>query len=172
MGNKRYLRIIVLSILFLALGSAFYMAYQKDDSPVQVGDLAPDFTLTNLEGEKVSLSDYRGKGVLLNFWASYCDPCKREMPAMEKQYQAMKDEGIEILAVNIAESHVAINSFKNRFGFTFPILLDRDRSITNRYGIIPIPTSFFIDSNGIVVAKVTGEMDEGLIKHYLHQIKP
>src|SRR5690606_27756460 len=117
MRNKRLvLRVLVLGIIFLALGSAFYMAYQNDDSPVQIGEAAPNFTLTNLEGKEVSLRDYQGKGVFLNFWASYCDPCKREMPAMEAQYQAMNAEGIEILAINIAESNVAINSFKNRFG--------------------------------------------------------
>lgn len=173
MKNKRLvLRVLILGVIFSALGGAFYVAYQSDDSPVRVGDIAPNFTLTNLEGEEVSLSDYQGKGVFLNFWASYCEPCKREMPAMEAEYQAMKTEGIEILAINIAESNVAINSFKNRYGFTYPILLDRDRSVTNRYGVIPIPTSFFINQEGIVVSKFTGEMSREQIKEQLMLIKP
>lgn len=173
MKQKRLMmRIIVLGVIFIALGSAFYSAYTNDDSPVQIGELAPNFTLENLEGELVSLSDYRGKGVFINFWATWCEPCKREMPYMEAQYKAMQDKGIEILAINISESNVAVNSFKNRLGLTFPILLDRDRSVTNRYGIIPIPSSFFIDKNGIVVSRVDGEMNEQQIKEQLKLIQP
>lgn len=173
MKDKRLiLRVIVLGVIFVALGSAFYTAYQNDDSPVQIGEVAPDFTLANLAGEQVRLSDYKGKGVFINFWATWCDPCKREMPHMEAQYQVMKEEGIEILAVNITESNVAVNSFKKRLGLSFPILLDRNRSVSNRYGIIPIPSSFFVNKNGIVVSKVEGEMSEQQIEQQLKLIQP
>jgi len=163
---------IVLVIIFAALGSAFYTSYKSDNSLVKVGEPAPDFTLTNLEGEQVKLSDYRGKGILLNFWASWCEPCKVEMPHMEKQYQLLKEQGIVILAVNIQESHLAVSTFAKRNNLTFPILLDTDKSVTNRYGIGPIPSTFFIDQNGIVVSKVEQIMNERQINHSLQTVIP
>lgn len=137
-----------------------------------MGKEAPDFTLPNLEGETVRLSSLKGSGVFINFWGSWCEPCKREMPHMEEQYQKMKDEGIEILAVNIAESQLVASSFSERLKLTFPILLDRDRAVMNRYGVTFLPSSFFIDKNGKVVAHHVGELNEGMIEEYLERIKP
>jgi peroxiredoxin len=171
MRNK-WVRIIVLGVIFLAVGSAFITAYTADDTPFDVGDPAPDFTLQNLEGEPVSLSDYRGQGVMINFWATNCPPCREEMPAIERQYQQFKDQGIQILAVNIAESNLVASRFADRYGLSFPILLDKDRSVTQRYGVIPIPTSFFIDKNGIVVAKVQSMMTDEMIREHLQAIVP
>lgn len=170
--QRLFLRLFVLLFIVLGLGSAFYTAYKYDDSPVRVGEPAPDFTLPTLDGETIKLSDFRGKGVFINFWGSWCTPCKREMPHMETQYYRFKDEGVEILAVNIKEPIVTVSSFVKRNGLTFPILLDRDGTVTKRYGIVPIPTSFFIDKEGIVVEKIEGEMSEEKIKQLMERIKP
>ncbi|MDQ0339185.1 peroxiredoxin [Caldalkalibacillus uzonensis] len=173
MRNKRYLlRVIVLGIIVLAIGSAFFTAYTSDDTPVKIGEPAPDFVLENLQGEQVRLSDYKGKGVFINFWATNCPPCREEMPYMETQYQQFKDRGVEIMAINIAESRLAASRFAERYGLSFPILLDQDRSVTHRYGVIPIPSSFFVDENGIVVAKVEGMMSEEMIKEKMESIVP
>lgn len=173
MYDKRsILRITVLGIIFIALGSAFYTAYSSDGSPVKIGKEAPNFTLTKLDGETVSLSSLRGSGVFINFWGTWCEPCKREMPHMEAQYQKMKDNGIEILAVNIAESHLVASTFAERHKLTFPILLDKDRAVMNRYGVTFLPSSFFIDKEGKVVAHHVGELNEGMIEEYLNRIKP
>jgi peroxiredoxin len=173
MMNKRLvLRLVVLGIIFVALGSAFYTSYTSDNSLVKEGDPAPEFTLKNLEGETVKLSDFRGQGVFINFWASWCEPCKIEMPDMEKQYRLMKDQGIEIVAINIEESELAVSAFKKRMDLTFPILLDKDKSVVNSYGVGPIPSSFFIDKDGIVVAKVEGIMSERRIEYLLNSVKP
>jgi peroxiredoxin len=175
MKDKRtILRIIVLGVIVIALGSAFYSAYSSDKSLAAVGNAAPDFTLTNLEGAEVSLSDFRGKGVFINFWATWCGPCKREMPLMEKHYQEVKDEGIEILAVNIAESNVAVSSFIERIGVTFPVLLDSnpDRVVTQRYGVGALPASYFVDKDGVIVGHYVGEMNESILKEHLELIKP
>lgn len=173
MGKKRHiLRLIVLGVIFAALGTAFYTAYVSDSALVKVGEEAPDFTLTNLEGEQVNLSDFRGQGVFINFWASWCNPCKAEMPDIEKQYQLMKDLGIVVLAVNIEESHLAVSTFVKRNNLSFPVLLDVDKSVTNRYGVGPIPTSFFIDKDGIVVSKIERMMNERQINHQLQEILP
>jgi peroxiredoxin len=175
MKDKRtILRIIVLGVIVIALGSAFYSAYSSDKSLAAVGNAAPDFTLTNLEGAEVSLSDFRGKGVFINFWATWCGPCKREMPLMEKHYQEVKDEGIEILAVNIAESNVAVSSFIERIGVTFPVLLDSnpDRVVTQRYGVGALPASYFVDKDGVIVGHYVGEMNESILKEHLELIRP
>jgi peroxiredoxin len=173
MKDKRsILRITVLGIIFIAIGSAFYTAYSSDDSPVQIGKEAPDFTLTNLDGESIRLSSLKGKGVFVNFWGTWCEPCKREMPYMESQYQKMKNDGIEILAVNIAESHLVASSFTEKLGVTFPVLLDKDRKVMNRYGVTFLPSSIFIDKNGKVVAHHVGELNERMIEEYLMLIKP
>jgi peroxiredoxin len=175
MKDKRtILRIIVLGVIVIAVGSAFYSAYSDDKSLAAVGNTAPDFTLTNLKGEEVSLSDMRGKGVFINFWATWCGPCKREMPLMEKHYQEVKDEGIEILAVNIAESNVAVSSFIERMGVSFPVLLDSnpDRVVTQRYGVGALPASYFIDKDGNIVGHYVGEMNRNILKEHLELIKP
>lgn len=175
MKDKRtILRILVLGVIAVALGSAFYSAYSNDESLAAIGNPAPDFTLKNLEGEEVRLSDLRGKGVFINFWATWCAPCKREMPLMEEQYQLVKDEGIEILAVNIAESQLAVSRFSERLGVTFPILLDSnpDRVVTQRYGVGALPASYFVDKDGKVVGHHVGEMNESILKENLERIKP
>jgi len=173
MRDKRtLLRILVLAVIFVALGFTFLTHYLSDHSPVKVGEPAPDFILKNLEGEEVRLSDYRGKGVFINFWASWCPPCKQEMPDMEKNYRLFKEQGIEILAINLEESQLAISSFASRYDLSFTILLDTDKSVTNRYGVGPIPSSFFVDKDGIVVSKVDRILSDSEIYKLMLSIKP
>lgn len=125
------------------------------------GHLAPDFTLKTLEGGTVRLSDFRGKkAVLINFWATWCPPCRLEMPAMEQIYTEYKDKGFEILAVNIeADVWQEITDFVKELRLTFPILLDPDMKITRKYRIIGLPVSVLIDRQGIVRAKEIGYHD-------------
>jgi peroxiredoxin len=115
-----------------------------------VGNLAPDFTLASTSGEMVSLSDYRGKRVMVNFWGTWCPPCRAEMPDMEKFYQ---ENDVEILAVNLTptESNVSdVTEFIDEFGLSFQVLLDEELAVSSKYGIQPVPTSFMVDSKGII----------------------
>ncbi|GAE94563.1 thiol:disulfide oxidoreductase [Gracilibacillus boraciitolerans JCM 21714] len=114
------------------------------------GDQAPDFQLQTLEEENARLSDYRGQRVMLNFWATWCPPCRAEMPDMEKFYQT-KD--VAILAVNLVETEANlqdVDDFVEEFGLSFSILLDENNSTATKYQIRPIPSSYMIDSNGII----------------------
>ncbi|MGM0523647.1 MAG: peroxiredoxin family protein [Bacillota bacterium] len=126
---------------------------QTDSGPevgTSVGNLAPDFMLSSTTGETVSLSDYRGKRVMVNFWGTWCPPCRAEMPDMEKFYQ---ENDVEILAVNLTptESNVSdVTDFIDEFGLSFQVLLDEELAVSSQYGIQPVPTSFMVDSNGIV----------------------
>jgi len=116
------------------------------------GRVAPDFTLTNLDGESVSLRDYRGNPVLLNFWATWCGPCRFEMPFIQEVYEDpdWQATGLVILAVNIGESRAEAEGFMKNNGLTFPVLLDSSSSVGRTYNIRSIPTTLFIDKDGII----------------------
>jgi peroxiredoxin len=131
---------------------------------------APDFTLENLDGERVSLSDYRGRPVLLNFWATWCGPCRVEMPHFQAIYEdpGWRASGLEILAVNVGEPADRARGFVEDNGFTFPVLLDAGQETARIYNLRAFPTSFFIDENGIIKAARVGtfvsqaELEEAL----------
>ncbi|HZH58437.1 MAG TPA: thiol-disulfide oxidoreductase ResA, partial [Metabacillus sp.] len=120
MKKKRLLmRSIILILLIGALGYTLYSNFFVSKEKVKEGSKAPDFVLTDLEGNEHQLSDYKGKGVFLNFWGTWCKPCEREMPYMDNQYEYYKNQGVEVLAVNIAESNIAVQSFVNKHDLTF-----------------------------------------------------
>ncbi|PAV28690.1 alkyl hydroperoxide reductase [Virgibacillus profundi] len=138
---------------------------------LNVGDMAPDFQLQTLAGETTKLSDYLGQRVMVNFWATWCPPCRAEMPDMEKFHQA-KD--VVILAVNLTETEPntqQVQNFVNEFNLTFPILLDEEIEVATSYGIRPIPTSFMIDSNGIIQYKALGALNYDLMVQEFEKMK-
>src|SRR5258708_5256357 len=114
--------------------------------PQLIGKPAPDFTLTGPDGKTRRLTDYRGKLVVLNFWATWCAPCRLETPLLQKTYARLQTGGLVILGIDQAEDIAPVNSFVKEFNLTYPILLDTDLSATQAYGVIGLPTTFFIDS--------------------------
>ncbi|MBM7647466.1 peroxiredoxin [Bacillus ectoiniformans] len=140
---------------------------------VQEGKPAPDFELTTLSGDKVKLSDYQGKKVILNFWATWCPPCKAEMPHMQSFYEKNKDQGIEVLAVNLTNADKGrqnIQEFVSDYGLSFPIPLDEQGSIGAHYQTYTIPTSYIIDTKGVIANKIVGPMDEGMMEDLVNSI--
>ena len=125
------------------------------------GDIpAPDFTFPGLDGKMVSLSDYKGKVVLVNIWATWCPPCVKEMPSMEKLYRKFKRENFEILAVSIDEpGPKAVAPFMEKTRLTFPALIDSKGAIKSVYRISAIPESFIIDKQGFLIKKIVGPLD-------------
>ncbi|RIW39018.1 TlpA family protein disulfide reductase [Bacillus salacetis] len=131
------------------------------------GDAAPDFTLTTLEGKEVSLSDYKGKKVILNFWATWCPPCQAEMPHMQEYYEKYREEAnIEMLAVNLTtidEGRPAIEKFAKEYGLSFPIPLDEEGTQGTIYQAQTIPTSYMIDTEGRIQHKILGPMNKEMM---------
>lgn len=119
---------------------------------------AIDFKLQDLTGKEVALSDLQGKKVFLNFFATWCPPCKAEMPDIEKLYQESKNTDLIIIAINIGEDNNTVKSFINKSNYNFKVLLDADKKVAEDYNIDSIPTSFFIDKAGNIVDKRVGEM--------------
>jgi peroxiredoxin len=118
--------------------------------PAEVGQGAPDFSLENAAGGQSQLSDYRGQVVLLNFWATWCVPCRAEMPEIESTYLAHRERGFRVLAINVQENEAEVRAFFDELGLSFPALLDREASVARLYLARALPSSFLVDRQGVV----------------------
>jgi len=171
--KRLVIRTIILAVLVLAIGYTVYGTATKDKVElIAVGSKAPDFTLVDLNGEKHKLSDYKGQGVFLNFWATFCGPCEREMPAINRQYQVFKDQGVQTLSVNIAQTDFEVQNFVDRHELTFPVVIDKTKSVSTTYNVGSLPATLVIDPDGKVVKIITGELEEGKIASYMELVKP
>jgi peroxiredoxin len=127
---------------------------------LKVGDLAPNFQLYDLGGNAVTLSEYRGSIVFINFWATWCGPCRVEMPAMEALYKTFDRKDFEILAISTDPQGVAVTRpFRNQLKLTFPILHDSDYRVGLAYGARSLPMSFLVDRKGVIIHRIFGARD-------------
>lgn len=178
-GHRRW---TALSLIVIALGVIWTFASRAPiaatsggappPSPRE-GFSAPEFSLETIDGGQVTLSDLRGKAVLVNFWASWCPPCRAEMPAIERVYRSYKDLGLEVLAVNTTNQDdvTAAAAFIQELGLTFPIPLDRSGAVSASYNLRGLPSSYFIDQQGIIRSVVVGgPMSEALIQSRVEQL--
>ena len=133
---------------------------------------APLFGLPDLNGKVVSLSDFRGKPVLINFWASWCMPCLNEMPYIEEIYRERKDDNLVVLMINAKEPVKTVSKFAKDKDYTFTILLDSDGKTNSAYQVFGLPSTYFIDTNGIVRYSYMGELTTGIMKMGLKTIIP
>ena len=131
------------------------------------GQPAPNFSLMSLSGEPVSLSDYSGQVVLVNMWATWCPPCKAEMPTIHEYYQAHRDDGFVVLAVNSQEKATSVDSFIQAAGFTFPVLLDDRATVMDQYNVLGLPTSFIIGRDGTIQHTHTGQITKDQLEQYI-----
>ncbi len=164
--------VVVLALLSLVPAAMFDVGADggsagKEGSGTRPGERAPDFVLSNLDGERARLSDFRGQAVLLNFWASWCPPCQAEMPLLEEYHQRYSPY-LVILAVNDDEKADEVTTFVHEMSLTFPVLLDVQEEVARMYGITALPTSFFIDGEGVVQSVWVGmlmreDMDANLL---------
>jgi peroxiredoxin len=129
-------------------------------SPAFSAEKAADFTLPDINGKKVNLSEFRGKVVLLNFWATWCGPCRAEMPSLNNLYNEFKDKGFVVLAVSVDASEKPVKSFEKELKLSFPVLMDKNKAVSfDEYGVLGLPTTFLIDKNGVMIEKIMGERE-------------
>jgi len=155
MKTTTIVTMMLVTVLILP-GAADRAAWSMGERVPATGMQAVDFTLTDLNGRQQSLSQYRGKVVLLNFWATWCKPCTTEMPAMQACYDKLRDKGFVVLAVNELEDDEKVREHIQAYKHTFPVLMDRENRVANLYGVYGLPVSVFIDEAGIVQAYVKG----------------
>jgi len=146
------LKIILASALVLGLVMAGCSSGPEVAQGPQVDKLAPDFQLQTLDGQAVSLGDFRGNPVLLNFWTSWCGPCRFEMPFIQEIYEDKEwsDTGLVILAIDIGENPSVVKEFMENYDLSFTVLLDTNQDVALEYNVRAIPTTFFIDKDGII----------------------
>ncbi len=139
-----------------------------------VGRAAPDFLLKTPDGATLRLSDLQGKPVLVNFWASWCTPCRQEMPEIVRAYDAHKASGLVVVAVDLQENAGAVRTFAQEFGMTFPIVIDRNGGVGDAWRIggpvEGIPSSYFLDASGVVQARTYGPMTAATLRDNLATI--
>ena len=149
-NKMRKEKVVIMLALVLVLGLLVAGCASTTAQVTGSVNLAPDFQLPILGGKTVYLSDFRDKPVMLNFWASWCRPCRAEMPYIQQVYEEWSDKGLVVLAVNIGESSAKVKEFVLNYGLSFPVLLDTKGDIAQQYNIRAIPTTFFIDKSGAI----------------------
>jgi len=156
----RLMTAFLLLFTFMFPGGSLAAEATVPTGRVVVGSVAPDFTLNNLKGEPVSLSQFRGKVVFLNFWASWCPPCREEMPSMERLNEVFGSSDFVMLAVNVEDDGPrSVPEWLKENPYTFPILFDPQGQEKMRYGVTAIPETFLIDKKGVVVDRFLGAYD-------------
>ncbi|WP_100010759.1 thiol-disulfide oxidoreductase ResA [Lentibacillus sediminis] len=177
--KKRGRFVFRVSIIGALLGAVVFTLVsniQADNTIYRAGDQAPDFKLQQInesnERESVQLSDLEGKGVMLNFWGTWCKPCEREMPYMQELYGKYKDKGIEIVAVSLDSTELVVDRFVDRHNLTFPVPHDTTEEVRDLYKVGPLPSTFFINPEGEIVEYVEGALTLESLEGHLQNILP
>ncbi|WP_298439306.1 TlpA disulfide reductase family protein [Geobacter sp.] len=167
MKKMKIFRMIPMIVLALFLGCS------REQKPAIEGNPAPDFTLNTLNGELVKLSDLKGQVLLVNFWATWCPPCREEIPSLMRLNAAMAGKPFRMLCISIDEGgKVAVEEFFRKSGYVLPTLLDTDKRVGKMYGITGVPETFVIDKRGVILKKVVGgmEWDQPDVIAYLNEV--
>jgi cytochrome c biogenesis protein CcmG, thiol:disulfide interchange protein DsbE len=159
-GRSRVMVVLVAGLILVAMFLVVWLQSAKYE-PLTVGKAAPDFQLPDLDDKEIRLSDYRGKVVFLNFWATWCKPCREEMPSMEVLYKNFEKDGLVILAVSIdrVTTKKEIPPFVKSLNLTFPVLVDSWGQTDKRYKLMGVPETYIIDREGTLREKVIGPRD-------------
>jgi peroxiredoxin len=158
-------RIILLVLLIIAFYTVASSLLQERTTIPDVGDPVPSFSLETLAGEITSSSIFQGKPHIINFWGTFCPPCVEETPALQRLHQKYKQQGLIIVGINLGEKPVVrVEQFIQRFQLTYPILLDPELRVRDQFGVTSYPTTFFVESSGIIKEIKIGGMTEGYIE--------
>jgi peroxiredoxin len=147
---------VVIALLVALVGLPAFDGWSMGSRVPTVGMQAEDFSLIDLEGKSQSLSHYRGKIVLMNFWATWCKSCTTEMPAMQASFYKLHDKGFVVLAINELEDDATVREHIKQHGYTYPVLMDPDNKVANQFGVFGLPVSVFVDEKGVVQRYIKG----------------
>ena len=160
---------IVILVFIILLGYTMFGNREAPRPSPLVGKEAPDFTLDLFGGGDLTLSDLKGKAVLVNFWASWCMPCRQEAEALENSWQRYKDDGVVFVGVNVWDEDSNARSYMSNFGGAYPHGKDPEEEVQVDYGVGGVPETYFIDSRGIIRDKFTGPLTEKIIDYYINR---
>jgi peroxiredoxin len=169
--NRRWMQLVIFAVVIVIGALTLISNLYATDKKLIEGSKAPDFTLAGLDGKQYKLSDYKGKTVMVNFWGTFCPPCKEEMPAIQHQFDKRDNQNVEFLALNLGESKITVQNFIDQLKITFPVLLDDNEATRKRYGVSYYPTTFFITPEGKIAKIMVGEMSEAFIEQTLASIQ-
>jgi peroxiredoxin len=165
----------ILITLLLILFASFSLAQQSGKGLTKLPDApqAPDFVLTDLDGNQHRLSDYRGQVVIINFWATWCPPCRAEMPSMQRAWVQLEKEGILMFGIDVGEDEETIFQFTANYPVEFPLLMDSDSSVINHWPVRGLPTTFVVDPKGRIVYRAIGgrEWDDPELLSLVRELK-
>lgn len=155
----RLLKLSVLHIIIALLGAVALFAAQPSPWEIEglIGKKAPDFTLKDINNKPFNLSSLRGKVVILNFWATWCPPCRAEMPSLNNLYREFRNKGLEVVAISTDRYSSIIKDYISKNPIDFTVLIDTDNKVSRQFKVFSIPTTFLIDRNGIIIERYLGE---------------
>ena len=162
-------KFLLMSRLTILIFFSFFLSGMSSP-PLRVGGPAPSFELKTLKGKNFKSSDLKNKAVILNFWATWCVPCIHEMPELNKAYTSFKNDDVEIIAINFAETRSEVDEFVNKYHLEFPILLDKYGDVSQDYRVRNLPVTYFISPDGIIMDLVLGGITQKLIETKLKQL--
>jgi len=160
-SSRRGVLALLVTMGLVSLGVGLYVASFGSEDAVRAGERAPEFELETLAGERVSLASLRGKVVYVNFWATWCAPCREEAPALQRLYESLHPDGFELIAATIDEPEdiEKVRAFQSEFGLSFPILRDPGGVVYSRFGATGVPETYLIDAEGRLAEAYIGPRD-------------
>lgn len=171
---KRYrkpIQYIILAVVLLVGGYAIGQSFLSPNKALKPGSDAPAFELLGLDGQTHTLDSYKGKPLVVNFWGTFCPPCRNEMPALQAQYDKWKNTDVQLIGINLSEDRVSVGSFLRSYDINFPVLLDKNKKTEKKYGLKEYPTTFFISADGkIKDIVIGGPMSEETIESHIKRL--
>lgn len=163
----KILTVLIIALLAYTLWSGLSGKGNVQTPSQLVGKPAPEFALKSFSGEKVRLSDFRGKTLLVNFWASWCHPCREEAPALESAYMSLSGNDVEFIGINIMDDRKSAEEYVKSFGGSFVNIYDPENRVHLEYGVGGVPETFFVNPEGIITGKHRGPLTEKMIMNYI-----
>jgi len=171
--NRLFFLLLLSLSLFLQSPAAFAAMNNQTLTKVPGNPDAPEFNLEDQDGNFLKMSDYKGKVVIVNFWATWCPPCRKEMPSMQRAWEILKKENIEMLAINVGEDSDQIFSFTAEYPVEFPLIMDKDSSVVRQWKVRGLPTTYIVNPAGQIVYQAIGdrEWDSDEIMNQIRKLK-